>query len=278
MTFCNKNCDECTYRQELSCEGCTKGPGTWLKNDCEIAACARDKGHENCGTCEFSTSCGKLMEKDRMPQNRLDKMKREKQNREMLSSRAELLGKWMRRLFLLVIPMVLSAVLSSNTVRSMLPGVYNFGSILNVLIFLLYGIFLLKMSPEEGRYKTAGMCRIVVSIIGAISIFIASDTTVMLIGAVTFIFSITGEHNEYKGHSAVLKDIDDDLSEKWEKLWKWYIGMLIAVVAGMVVMFLMAVLGIIVLLVALIGLIVVSLVKIVYIYHSADALNTYAGK
>lgn len=277
MSFCNKDCNECTYKEALSCDGCLKGPGTWSRNDCEIAACARDKGHENCGTCEFSTSCGKLMEKDRMPQNRLDKIRRESENTERLSKKAAFLGKWMRRLFWLVIPMVLSIILGTNTVQNLSYTLYAVGVVLNIFCFLAYGILLLKMAPEEEKYKTAGICRIAVGAVGVLSIFITGNIAVTLMSIVSFIFSVTGEYNEYKGHAAALSGIDNELSEKWEKLWKWYIGMFIAIAVSLVIMLLMAILGLIILLVSLIGILVVSVIKLVYIYSSAESLNNYAA-
>ena len=58
-TYCGKNCNECTLKEELNCPGCLAGPGA-MGGGCELAACCRTKGHENCSTCGFRVNCEKL--------------------------------------------------------------------------------------------------------------------------------------------------------------------------------------------------------------------------
>lgn len=59
-TYCGKLCEDCQFKDNLQCPGCKTGPGkTWM-TECELAKCCMDKGHQNCTTCSYSTSCGKL--------------------------------------------------------------------------------------------------------------------------------------------------------------------------------------------------------------------------
>lgn len=277
MTFCGKNCDECAYKKENTCPGCMEGPGRRYSDDCEIASCAREKGHDMCENCTFKNRCGKLLKKDGMAEERIRRRDREVQKKEMMIKKAEFLGPWMKRLFWLVIPMAVSVVLTMDTVKNISYTAYEVGSLLNIITFLVYGIFLLKMSREEEYYKKAGIFRIITAAASILSYFMSLNGLIIITALVTFVITILGEYNEYYGHSAVLKGIDDELSENWKKLWKWYIGMFIAVAASVLLIFILSMLGAFIILASIIGIIVVSIVKIVYVYKSADALKRFAG-
>ena len=72
-TYCGKLCEECQYKEMLQCPGCKEGPGKAWNCECELAKCCRDKGHQNCTTCSYSTSCGKLRGRNNEPEQRLRK-------------------------------------------------------------------------------------------------------------------------------------------------------------------------------------------------------------
>ena len=57
-TYCGKSCVECPRKEELSCPGCKMGPGKQFNGQCELAKCARDKGHETCESCIFRGNGG----------------------------------------------------------------------------------------------------------------------------------------------------------------------------------------------------------------------------
>ena len=80
---------------------------------------------------------------------------------------------------------------------------------------------------------------------------------------------MVGEYQEYMGHSELLWDVDVELSDKWHKLWKWYIGCFLALLASIVVILLSPILGLLVTLAAAIGILVVLIVKLVYLYRTA---------
>ena len=69
------------------------------------------------------------------------------------------------------------------------------------------------------------------------------------------------------------------LSEKWRKLWRWYVGLLIAAAAGILILFmgLMAfavlIIGAVVILAAAIGILVVGILKLVYLYRTAKVFR-----
>ena len=80
---------------------------------------------------------------------------------------------------------------------------------------------------------------------------------------------MVGEYQEYMGHSELLWDVDVELSDKWRKLWKWYIGCFLVLLASIVVILLSLILGLLVTLAATIVLLVIMIVKLVYLYRTA---------
>lgn len=76
-------------------------------------------------------------------------------------------------------------------------------------------------------------------------------------------------------HSIVLTGVDNELSKKWEVLWKWYIGLFLGMFGCIIVMLIAPVLGAIAILGCAIGTIVVSILKLVYLYHTAKIFREY---
>ena len=59
-------------------------------------------------------------------------------------------------------------------------------------------------------------------------------------------------------------------------LWKWYIGVFIALFGSIVVMLIFRLLGLLVLLAALVGTVVVEILALVYLYQSAKEFKEYS--
>lgn len=87
-TYCGKLCEECQYKEMLQCPGCKEGPGKAWNCECELAKCCRDKGHQNCTTCSYSTSCGKLRGRNNEPEQRLRKREDEIEKKKMIEGKA----------------------------------------------------------------------------------------------------------------------------------------------------------------------------------------------
>ena len=76
-------------------------------------------------------------------------------------------------------------------------------------------------------------------------------------------------------HSEVLSGDDNELSEKLEVLWKWYIGLFLGMFRCIIVMLIISILGAIAILGCAIGTIVVSILKLVYLYRTAKIFREY---
>lgn len=278
-TYCGKNCAECSKREELNCQGCKAGPGRQFGGDCELAKCVRDKGHETCETCGFKGNCGTLRSRESMPDYRIRKIESEKMRKAAIAKRAPVLGKWLWIIFWLVIPSSIGSIMSHETTAKILPGLFMPRQIINAICSLIYGAILLKLGSEEDRYRTAGICALIAGASSALAAMIngGSDgaTWILIFTLPAAIVAIVGEYNEYMAHSAVLSGVDNELSEKWEVLWKWYIGLFAGIFGSILLMLIIPVLGAIAVIGTTIGTVVVSILKLVYLYRTAKIFREY---
>lgn len=278
-TYCGKTCLECGQKDTLNCPGCKAGPGRQYGGDCELAKCCRDKGHQECSTCGFSGNCGTLRSKERIPDYRIRSIEVEKERRAAIAKRAPILGKWLWILFWLFIPSSIASLMTNENITVLLPRLYIPGLVLSAICSVAYGAILIRLTSEEERYRTAGICALIG---GAVSILIACisggaeiPSWTLVISIPAAIVSFVGEYNEFTAHSIVLGGVDNDLSDKWSALWKWYIGMYCAMLGSLLVIVISPILGLLVTLAAAIGLIVVSILKLVYLYRTAKLFREY---
>lgn len=278
-TYCGKNCLACGQKEALNCPGCKAGPGRQYSGDCELAKCCRDKGHQECITCGFRGNCGSLRSRERMPEQRIRSIEAEKVRAAAAAKRAPVLGKWLWILFWLIIPSSIASVMSNENLAGSIPAVYMFGQVLSAICSFAYGIILIRIGSEEEQYRTAGICALIG---GAVSILIACIssgaeilTWTLLISIPAAIVSFVGEYSEFTAHSIVLTGVDNELSEKWAVLWKWYIGTSCAMLASLLIIVIIPILGLLVTLAAAIGLFVVSILKLVYLYRTAKLFREY---
>lgn len=278
-TYCGKNCSECTKKELLNCPGCKVGPGRQYGGDCELAKCCRDKGHEVCDTCGFKENCGKLRSKDHQPDYRKRKIEAELQQKQAVAKRAPILGKWLSILFWLVIPVTIASLMGNRVVSEFAPSVDFAGRILSTVCSLVYGIILMKVSAEEDRYRTAGICALVCAGVNLLVLIVTKGaeevTWTLILQIPAMIVSFVGEYNEYMAHAVVLTGVDNDLSSKWETLWKWYIGLFLGVVGCIAVMLIAPLLGAIAGLFVVVGVAVVGILKLVYLYRTAKIFREY---
>lgn len=279
-TYCGKSCAECSQKELLNCPGCKAGPGRQFGGDCELAKCCREKGHETCDTCGFNGSCTTLRRRDQQPEYRRMKIESEQRQKELLANRAAILGKWLWILFWLVVPATIAGIMKTENVMSVSPGIYLTGQIMNAVCSIAYGIILLKLSSVEDRYHTAGICTLITA---GVSILIAflfgaskAPTWSLIITLPAAVVGLIREYNEYNAHSSVLMGADNELSEKWTNLWKWFIRCTLGMIGSVVLVLIAPILGAILLIVVSIGTVIVSIAKLVYLYRTAKVFREYS--
>lgn len=275
--FCGKNCDPCAWRAELQCPGCQSGPGRAMSGDCEIAACCRSKGHMQCGTCVLS-GCGLRAGKDQMPARWRQRMAVEGERRRWMDSNAPILGKWLWLLFWLFIPSEIASLMINDNVLAAVPALRTPGEILSILCGVAYGLILLKLTEQAKGYRLAGICSLVSAAFSLVMLAtgLGEGTALWwLLSLPVVVVELFGVYQEFNAHADVLAGMDDALSGKWRKLWKWHIGLLLGMTASLVLTAMMGMLGLLIMLVAVIGIIVVAILKLVYLYRTAKLFRTH---
>lgn len=279
-TYCGKSCAQCEHKEPMKCPGCKVGPGRQFSGDCELAKCARTKGHETCETCSLRGNCGNYRNRQFFPEYRRRKQAAEQAKQAALARRIPILAKWLWLLFWLVIPTSISGLLSNDTVGQVFPAVHTFGQILNTLCIAAYGLILLKLGAEEDGYRTAGICTLVSSGLSLVLSILPATTDylgwTLLFTVPTVIVELIAECCEYSAHSGILAELDQELSQKWMALWKWFLGTYLGLFGSLFVMVLLPVLGVLVMLAAAIGLLVVSILKMVYLYRTAKLFREFS--
>lgn len=276
-TYCGKNCAECGRREELACPGCKAGPGRSFGGDCELAKCAKGKGHETCDTCIFKGNCGTLRGRESVPDYRIKSMEAEAQRKAAIAKRAPVLGKWLWLIFWLIILSIPVTLLTNGSVVGVDTPIAIAGHIMSAAMSIAIGAAFWKMTVEEERYRTAGICVTIAAVINLVLELIPGigEGIFLLASIPAAIVGLVGEYNEYKAHAAVLTGVDNVLSEKWENLWKWYIGLFGGIFGSLLIMLLIPVLGALAILAATIGVVVVSILKVVYLYRTAKIFREY---
>lgn len=278
-TYCGKSCMECKQKEMLNCPGCKAGPGKQFEVSCELAKCCRTKGHQECTTCGFHTDCRTLRSKDRMPVDRLKAAEAERKRIAEVMRKAPILGKWLWILFWLFIPGEIASLLTNNNLVASSPSLNAVGRILGAVCVIAYGVILLRLTSEEEHYRTAGICALIYGAANIILAYISGTVGItqwiLLPSILAAIISIVGEYNGFTAHGEVLIGVDNQLSDKWSALWKWYIGAYIAMLGSIFVIAISPLLGLLVTVASAICLIIVSILKLVYLYRTAMAFRNY---
>ena len=281
-TYCGKSCAECTQKEQLNCCGCKAGPGRKFGGDCKIAKCVAEKGHEDCHTCSFQETCSTRRKCDNMPEDRRRKLEAEAARRARTAKAAPALGRWLWVIFWLVIPATIAGLMTNETLVRYVPSLLFPGQLINLICLAVYGVALLQLAKIEDRYKKAAVCLFVRCCVALAMIFATGTTNpdqppswTLLLTIPAAILALVGEYHEFMGHSTVLAGEDNELSDKWETLWKWNIGLSLGLFGCIVVVLIFPVLGVLAMLGAAIGLLVVGILKLVYLHRTARFFREY---
>ncbi len=278
-TCCGKNCDECQHRAALSCPGCKAGPGAG-NGSCDLAKCVRSKGHETCDTCGFHGNCGTLRGRDWIPVHRQRMREQEAQTRARLAQQAPILGKWLLILFWLFVPNGIAGIMTNDNVAAFAPGLFLPGTILGAVVSAAYALILLRLAPQEEGYRQAGICGLIACgvslLVGLVSGGPEEPGWTLFLTVPAAIVSLCGEYHEFFSHKSVLQDVDLELADKWEKLWKWYLGSMGLMLGSLLLILILPLLGLLATLAGSIGVIIVSILRLVYLHQTATCFRVYS--
>ena len=275
-TYCGKTCTECAMKEELKCPGCKLEPGRPITGDCALARCCREKSHETCATCNLNGHCNTFYIRHQMPQRRLKEREAAREREQAIARKAPFLGKWIWILFWLVVPSTLFSILAEDSITGSNAGLNLWGNILLCVCNLVYGGILLKLSAEDAGFTIAGICMMVGSLINGILNAcyqgnLPGWTLILTIPAA--VVSLVGAYMEFHAYADTLTGLDVELAEKWQKLWKWTIAAMGAMVGSLILILIAPILGLLLTLAGAVASIVTSVLKLVYLYQTAQTFR-----
>ena len=277
-TYCGKNCEECTYKAELSCSGCQSGPGRVISGDCKLAHCCRDKGHATCETCELKRNCGKWLDKGNIPRQRMERMQEENEKQKIIAQRAPFLGKWLWVLFWLIVPQIIANFMTGDTMAALVPALEKTGQIGLIICMLVRILVLLIISREHGSYRIAAIFGIV-SVAADVILQMSGIEDVyilFMLAVVQLVIMLFSEYNEYKAHADVVLLVNAGISAQWDNYWKWNMYSLIGLAVSMFLIFLIPGFAALALLVSYVGLLVAGIKKLICLYRTAKTFRARA--
>ena len=185
-------------------------------------------------------------------------------------------------LFWLVVPGTIAGFLSDEALAAHWPDLASLGEILGILCSVVYGLLLLSLARVNGGYRAAGACTLFVVAAGVIVQVLTGsedsymeDGGAMMVALLSGVAALVGECAECTSHAEVLEPVDIALSQRWRRLWKWYIGAYLALFAGIFVTLLSAWLGLLVMTAATVGSLVVAILKLVYLWRTTRTFREY---
>lgn len=271
-TYCGKSCESCSQREAMNCPGCVQGPGKPITGTCSLAICCRKRGHDKCNTCTDRYGCNMLYNRNKMPEQRRRFEESVIAMQERLQRSGRLLGKWLWLLFWMIIPSTVSVLLSYTQISVLM----TVGEWLGLISSAAYCLILLRLSTEDDHYKYAGIGLLVGNVVNLLQYILGRGEPqwwLQLLAIPAAIALVVAEYNELTAHSLALVDVDDDLSDKWMALRKWYVITYLATLGNVFIMMISLLLSAMLLLATSIGIVIISVFKLVYLFRTAKAFR-----
>lgn len=273
---CGKQCTDCPVREEIGCAGCQS---VVAQTGCGIAECAAKNNHESCATCTLRVSCPDRRNAPTMHIRRRNEAEEAARKQERIRAQAGILGRWMSVMFWLMIfrlPFSLAADLTEK-----LPVPHLILNTVMGILGLLYAFCLWKIRETDSRYAPAALMYAAGTVLNLLGN--AADAVhfpgarilrllFLLAAAVLMLMAL---YRTYIAHSWVTADLDGELSEDWERLWKWEIIQLVGSLFSPVLAYL-GLLGILTLFALFIFSVIVDVLAFVYLYRSAQLFRDAA--
>ena len=198
-----------------------------------------------------------------------------------LIRRSRLLAKWVRVLFWLVIPSMIASAMTGSRAASAVPGLDLPGEILSVATVTAYALVLLRLDSVDRHYRYAAICILLMAACSAGMIFLsvtAHTEWMVLLLLPSSVLDLLAMYFEYTAHRYGTAGIDEGMSRKWKNLWYWNVGVLLAMLAGVVLAALGAgVLGMLATTAGGAGTLVLSVLKLCYLHQTAAICKAYSA-
>lgn len=276
-SYCGKICAECMRKEELNCNGCKEWQSS-CNEFCEIAKCCKSKFHDACETCGNVNVCSKYSQRNNVPDNVLNLQRIAEAEKTKIALHAPILKKCFSVMFWLIIPQLTASFLSLENVNY--PITVNIiGVIIIFACALIYGLMLIKAAQINDDYRLSAIVIIISGALAAISSILQITRQIgnasLLLTIPAAILTLIGEYREFHTHADVIEKYDNEISDKWRKLWKLEAISIAASVGGVVFIIIAPVLGLLIVLAGMILTIVVGVKKLIYLYKSAEVFKNF---
>ncbi len=276
-TYCGKSCENCSNKENLNCTGCQTISGIPANDNCKLAQCCFEKGHESCESCDFNHFCVMLQNREQMRNNPPARVNTNNTQNPAIANQAPVFATWIRILFWLCIATTIGNLLANNLITAYIPMLQIPGQFVSAFSSIAYCIILIRLASEESRYRSAGIFLLLAQILDFLSNFSNSEASLWmsLLSIPAAVLMLLSIHREYTAHALVLSKVDRNLSAKWCLLWKWYIVFLCGIVGATFMTIIVPLLGALIMLGCAIGSIVVEILKLIYLYQTANRFQKY---
>lgn len=199
-------------------------------------------------------------------------------DRNARSQQAKFLGQRIWWLFWLIIPTIIGNTMTQEKIVQAFPTLKLPGEIISWVTLAAYALILIQMRTQNKYYLISGCCMIADGILSCV-LEVLNATNPSVWGNILLIpgliVGLCAAYYEYSANAQILASFDERLSKCWSNLWKWYIGVMLALLFEMVLVFLTSFVGLILVLITTIVALVVSIMKLVYLYRTAQLLRHY---
>lgn len=276
--YCGKSCEACRFKERLICPGCKAGPGRAFGGDCELAKCCQDRGHNTCATCNQNNWCSKQRNVETVAETRFQKQEWERAKREQSERHVHLLAKSLTVIFFLSVVSLLPGIMSNDLTKTF-PVLYAAGQVIDAFLSLVIIVVYFCMGKANAHYRKVAVLMAVVTVGSFFQYWILSDETpgwLFLLKVAEIAVGLLCRYHMCTAHSEILVPVDYTFSEKWMQLWKWYVYIIAATFASIVLVTIFPILGALLVIAIGIGTIVISVVEVVYFCRMMICFRTYA--
>lgn len=271
---CGKSCETCAVREEINCGGCRYVTDNF---GCEIADCASKNNHVTCATCVLSVTCPTKRQCYSMHSRRAEKIAEEQRRYSELVERSGVLAKWLTILFWVDIAALVIGLFAGDTIAAVMPVIGIIGVAVDAAVYMAKTFILYQLRRVHASYRTAAICSFIMVPVELISVFISTESSVLqlVIDLPAAIVSTYALYCMCNAHSWVTADVDSELSDRWQFLWKLYIAVIIGTVCAPVLA-LFGLIGVIALLAVVVGAFVIGVFELYYLHKTARLFREIA--
>lgn len=204
--------------------------------------------------------------------------------RDVLRGRAMVLGKWLWVYFWLMIASSVPGIIA--VVEEMTMTGTIIGTVIGWIISAVMVYAMFQLGTQQERLRTCAILNAVALAAQIILYFVDSEVLNDLWNIPSFIMGLVVSYQLMHGCGDALAGVDNEQSNKWYRLWKWYVSLLIGGVVGVPAVISMSVFAeneflLIIAVIAMLawaGMLIVQLVKeYVYIYRTAKIFRGIAS-